>query len=91
MTFDVCKNKCAAKTAKGSQCSRSAFENEIYCKIHINKYSKMKSSEKEREVRDVIYHTHPPSKKIYPNCPRCNITQTSLCALSLPLVQNLKI
>jgi len=63
------KVQCLGKTGKGTQCTRSAFEDDIYCKIHIKKHKK--SKELKREKVNIIYHTHPPSKKVYPNCPRC--------------------
>lgn len=91
MTSNVSKQQCTGRTAKGGQCSRSACENEIYCKTHIKKYSKSKYPKDDREVNKIIYHTHPPSKKLYPGCPRCEIKQKELSSSTLLGIASLQI
>lgn len=83
MDINVPKQQCCGKTAKGTQCTRSACENEKYCKTHMKKYSKTKHTNEDRKVVSVVYHTHPPSSKIYPNCPRCQLKQTKPSSLFL--------
>jgi len=84
MTDEVInKTQCKGKTAKGVQCSRNACENEIYCKTHIKKYNKTKYTKENRNVPDVIYHTHPPSLKIYPECPKCKLNEKQPFSSSL--------
>lgn len=76
------KQQCNGKTAKGKQCSRCALEGEIYCKTHLKIQDSKKNKGGERVIKEVIYHTHAPSEKIYPDCPRCNLKQTGPFSLS---------
>ena len=81
MGIENSKKQCCGKTAKGTMCSRGAFGDSIYCKTHIKKYEK--TTIKDREIVNVIYHNHPPCKKSKEGCPRCELIKQTSASSSL--------